>query len=265
MLMVVAELQGLIDAIRSPIRREILRLLWDRQRAAGEIASAFDLRPPTISEHLRVLREAGLVTMVVDGNFRRYRADQDALLLLRAAIPTDDTKWMPADNLPEVQHAVVRVAGVVAAHVDVPVDLETAYGAFADPAIYSRWLGVPVTIDDGRFSCTMEWGTRIRGRYEVQAPPHLIALRWDFEDDNVPVPGGEMVGYLRFAAVRSGSRVEVHQLCDDVAATDFMQVAWAMVLGRLAENVVKAVEREAEVPSRSARPKRIDGAGRRPA
>ena len=252
------ELQGLIDAVQSPIRREILSLLWDRERSVGEITAAFDLRPPTISQHLKLLREAGLVTMLADGNFRRYRTNQDVLAALRASIPVDASRWMPADEIPETEHASVHTARVVTAAVDVPVDAQTAYSAFADPAIYSRWLGVPVRIDDGRFSCTLEWGTRVRGRYEVEAPPDLIALRWDFEDDNVPVPGGEMVGYLRFTATEGGSRVEAQQLCADDAAADFMEVAWAMVLGRLREGVVAAVGPGRAIPARRPRPKRRD-------
>jgi uncharacterized protein YndB with AHSA1/START domain len=60
--------------------------------------------------------------------------------------------------------------------------------AFTDPVVYSRWLGVPVTIEDGRFACTLEWGTSIRGRYELVCPPELIVMRWDFEDGNLPRP-----------------------------------------------------------------------------
>jgi uncharacterized protein YndB with AHSA1/START domain len=40
----------------------------------------------------------------------------------------------------------------------------------------------------------MERGTRVRGRYELVCPPELIVMRWDFEDGNVPVPGGELTG-----------------------------------------------------------------------
>src|SRR5581483_4542441 len=115
------------------------------------------------------------------------------------------------------------------------------FTAFTDPAIYSRWLGVPVTISDGRFACTLEWGTRVRGRYELVCPPELIVMRWDFDDGNVPVPGGEMTGYLRVRPREGGARVEVHQLVDTPAQADFMEAAWGMVLGRLAAGVVSAL------------------------
>lgn len=53
---------------------------------AGQIAAAFVLTKPTISQHLAVLREAGLVTMTARGTSRRYRARQEALTGLRGAL-----------------------------------------------------------------------------------------------------------------------------------------------------------------------------------
>ena len=99
---------------------------------------------------------------------------------------------------------------------------------------------MPVTLQDGRFACTMEWGTNVRGRYELVCPPGLIVMRWDFEDDNVPVPGGEMTGYLRIQPRGSGSHVEVHRLVDTPAHAVFMEGAWGMVLGRLKAGVTRA-------------------------
>lgn len=42
----------------------------------------------------------------------------------------------------------------------------------------------------------MEWGTEVRVRYKLVIPPELIVMSWDFDDDNVPVPGREMTGDL---------------------------------------------------------------------
>jgi DNA-binding transcriptional ArsR family regulator len=254
------DIQRILAALGSPIRREILALIWDADLPAGEIAAAFRVSAPTISQHLNVLRGAGLVTRVSEGTFRRYRARHDVLRGLHAAVFTDPTKWTPADDLPERALARSRTAGAVVASVDLDVDQSTAFTAFSDPAIYSRWLGVPVSIDDGRFSCTMEFGTRVRGRYDVVSPPDLIAFRWDFEDDNVPVPGGEMPGYLRFHPTDGeptpGCRVEVHQLVEGAAQADFMEVAWTMVLGRCKAGVVVASDPGAPVKPRRSRPKR---------
>ena len=72
-----------LQVVAEPRRREILRLVWDRGRPVGEIAEGFDITVGAVSQHLRVLREAGYVTVVKDGNRRIYRADKAALGELR--------------------------------------------------------------------------------------------------------------------------------------------------------------------------------------
>jgi DNA-binding transcriptional ArsR family regulator len=68
-----------LTALSSPVRREILRLVWSEERPAGEIARAFDVSWPAVSQNLRVLKEAGLVRERRDGTRRLYRADRAAL------------------------------------------------------------------------------------------------------------------------------------------------------------------------------------------
>jgi len=116
----------------------------------------------------------------------------------------------------------------------------TTFLALTDADLYSRWLQVPVTIDGDRFAATLEWGTEVRGRYEFVIPPQLLVMSWDFDDDNVPVPGQPLTGYLRVHPCEDGSRVVVHQLVDTADQAAFMEAAWAMVLGRLKANIVAA-------------------------
>ncbi len=68
-----------MDAIASPRRRHILRLVWDAERSAGEIAAASDVSWPAVSQNLRVLKDSGLVTERRSGTHRYYRADRRAL------------------------------------------------------------------------------------------------------------------------------------------------------------------------------------------
>ncbi len=79
-------MQAVLDAISSPRRRAILRLVWDVERPAGEIASRSDVSWPAVSQNLRVLREAGLVTERREGTRRFYRADPEALGSLQAVL-----------------------------------------------------------------------------------------------------------------------------------------------------------------------------------
>ncbi len=79
-------MQSILDAIANPRRREILRLVWERELSAGDIAARFDVSWPAISQNLRVLRTAGLVTERREANRRFYKADRAALGTLRAAV-----------------------------------------------------------------------------------------------------------------------------------------------------------------------------------
>jgi DNA-binding transcriptional ArsR family regulator len=71
------------SAIADPVRRRVLELVRDRELAAGELASQFDVSRPAVSRHLRVLREAGLVRERREGRLRLYRADPEPLRDLR--------------------------------------------------------------------------------------------------------------------------------------------------------------------------------------
>jgi len=252
----VRDIQKVLAALNSPVRREILGLIWDQELSAGEIAAAFPVTKPTISQHLAVLREAGLAESTAVGTSRRYRARPDALRGLRAALGSA-AKWINADDAPERASSDVRTKPVVVASTDVDTSQAVTFAAFTDPVVYSRWLGVPVTLSDGRFACTMEWGTSVRGRYELVSPPELIVMRWDFDDGNIPVPDGEMTGYLWIKPRPDGAHVEVHQLVDTPAQAEFMERAWATVLGRLKAGVARACDPGQSMPPRPARPKLI--------
>jgi len=71
-------MQAMLEAVVNPRRREILRLVWDRERSAGEIARHFDVSWPATSQNLRVLRAAGLVVERREATNRYYRADRAA-------------------------------------------------------------------------------------------------------------------------------------------------------------------------------------------
>lgn len=72
--------------IAEPRRRRILGLVWDEERAAGDIAQAFDVTFGAVSQHLTILRDHGFVEVRVDGNRRLYRANKDALGPLREVL-----------------------------------------------------------------------------------------------------------------------------------------------------------------------------------
>lgn len=63
---------GVYDAIAHPARRQVMDVLRDGPRRVNDLASAFEMSRPAVSQHLRVLREAGLVGEVRVGRERHY-------------------------------------------------------------------------------------------------------------------------------------------------------------------------------------------------
>lgn len=250
------DLQRRISALSSPIRREILWRLWDEELPAGAIAACFEVTAPTVSSHLRVLKDAGLILERRSGTFRHYRADRAALRALQPLLDLGGDRWQPADDLPERAATSSSSGLLVVVETMVPVPAADAFRALTDPQLFSAWLGVPVTLDGGVFAATMEWGTSVRGRYEVLVEPNFIHFAWDIADVGAPAPGGELPAYVHIEDLPRGrARVEARQVVNDGEQASFMDAAWGMVLGRLHAGVADAV-RGRPAPLRAVRPKR---------
>lgn len=77
-------MEAALKALAEPRRRRILTLVRDGELTAGEIASHFEITRPAVSQHLTVLREAGLVDERRNGTRRLYRARPEGLAELKA-------------------------------------------------------------------------------------------------------------------------------------------------------------------------------------
>jgi len=96
-----------LKALAEPRRRAILRLVVSDELAAGEIAAAFDVTRTAVSQHLTVLRNAGLLTERRDGTRRLYRARPDGLAGLRRFL---DDVWTA--SLEEARRLVEAEEGI---------------------------------------------------------------------------------------------------------------------------------------------------------
>ena len=83
-------MEAALRAIAEPRRRRILELVRERELSAGEIASQFEITRPAISQHLGVLKEAGLVDERRNGTRRLYRARPQGLAELKTFL---DAFW----------------------------------------------------------------------------------------------------------------------------------------------------------------------------
>jgi DNA-binding transcriptional ArsR family regulator len=95
--------QNGFSALADPTRRAIFERLARGPRAVGELASEFPVSRPAVSQHLRVLKDAGLVTDRRDGNRRLYAVDRRGVDAMRAYF---DTFW--SDALAAFERAAER-------------------------------------------------------------------------------------------------------------------------------------------------------------
>lgn len=84
--------EAALKAIAAPRRLQILALVRDGELSAGEIAAQFEVTRPAVSQHLNVLKEAGLVSERRNGTKRLYRARPEGLAPLRAFL---EEFWEP--------------------------------------------------------------------------------------------------------------------------------------------------------------------------
>jgi DNA-binding transcriptional ArsR family regulator len=78
--------QAALRALADPRRRQMLELVWDRERCPSDLARRCRLSRPATSQHLKVLRQAGLVSTRMEGNRRFYRVQAGPLVELRAML-----------------------------------------------------------------------------------------------------------------------------------------------------------------------------------
>jgi ArsR family transcriptional regulator len=81
-----AELSLLCKALAHPVRVQILHLLRERRCLCGDVVNALPLAQSTVSEHLRILKDAGLIQDEADGPRRSYCVNQRLLERLKALI-----------------------------------------------------------------------------------------------------------------------------------------------------------------------------------
>ena len=79
-----------LSALAHPRRRQMFSLVLDRERSSSELAARCRLSRPAASQHLRVLRETGLVTLREQGNRRLYRAQVTRLAEIKTML---DAFW----------------------------------------------------------------------------------------------------------------------------------------------------------------------------
>ena len=145
-------MEAAIRALAEPRRRRILELVRDGELTAGEIASTFDVSRPAVSQHLTVLKQAGLLAERREGTKRLYRARARGWRTSASSsrpsgtVGSSDSGWRRSSRKGE---------GAVAARQDEAVEREvliaarpeTVFEFFTDPEKQVLWMGRRAELD----------------------------------------------------------------------------------------------------------------------
>jgi DNA-binding transcriptional ArsR family regulator len=99
------------NAVAEPRRREILNYLALQERAVGDIVVGLKMEQPSVSKHLRVLRNVGLVRVRRDGRHLFYRTNADAIRPLHEWTKTFEALWQHLDSWERVCRGKAEIVG----------------------------------------------------------------------------------------------------------------------------------------------------------
>lgn len=230
-------------ALAEPHRRQILSLVREQELLAGSIAKNFRISRPAVSQHLAVLKEAGLIAERRDGTRRWYRARPEALVGLRVFL--EDFWRERLEGLKREAERDDHAARLSAERISVEREViiaaarETVWRLLVDPLAATRWMGLAAHFD-----------IRVGGRYEVEVLPDLVTVGeflevepptrlvhtwgWQVDGGSVP-PGSTVVAYELFEDGEARTRLRLcHYGLPGINAAGSHSRGWAHYLPRLA-------------------------------
>jgi uncharacterized protein YndB with AHSA1/START domain len=222
-----------LRALSDPRRRAILDLVREVELPAGEIARRFEVTRPAISQHLAVLRDAGLVSERRQGTRRFYRArpaGADELRgwleeLAEAEEGTVDNATLPADRLIE---RAVRIDAAPA----------TVFAYWTDQAKVARWMGRDIRLDPrpgGEFRIDYNGTDIARGTFLEVDPPIRLVLTCGWEAAGDPTPPGASVVEVTLAPDGNGTILRLRHSGLPAEAVAGHADGWNQFLPGLAE------------------------------
>lgn len=236
-------MEGAFKAIADANRRRILELVAERERSAGEIAEAFDVTRPAVSQHLSRLKRAGLVRERRQGTRRLYSVRRQgmagAMLFLQAvwderlARLRDAAEGRPAASPALTERHCVTCQLVIAAASG------TVWRFLADAERMTRWMGLSAALDPepgGTYRVEVVPGEVASGAFVEVDPPHRLAHTWGWEGHARAVvpPGASLVSY-DLLDVPAGTLLRLsHYQLPTVRSAGSHARGWAHYLKRLA-------------------------------
>jgi uncharacterized protein YndB with AHSA1/START domain/biotin operon repressor len=228
-------MEAIIRALAAPHRRRILRLVRDRELPAGSISERFHITRPAVSQHLSVLKQAGLVVERRDGTRRLYRTRPQSLMGLRAFL--EDLQSPRPAGLERGPASSERIS--VERELVVAAKPEAVWELLVSPEAATRWMGRDASFDlhvGGGYRVEVLPGLVAAGEFlEIEQPSRLVhTWGWELEGEG-PVPPGSTVVAYELLDGREETRLRLcHRDLPSLETAGSHSRGWAHYLARLA-------------------------------
>ncbi len=232
-----------LRAIAEPNRRRILELVAAEELTAGEIADHFDVTRPAISQHLTVLREAGLISERRHGTRRLYRTRREGFAETKLLL---ESFW--DDRLRRLRSAAEGITSpsiierlTVQREMTIAARAETVWELITHPDKITRWMGVSASFDlspGGEYRIEVVPGHVAAGQFVASDPPHRLAYTWGWEGGEAAtvVPAGSTLVEIDLIEVDSSTLLRLtHQDLPGIGSAGSHSRGWAHYLERLAK------------------------------
>lgn len=232
-----------LKAIAEPNRRHILELIAETELTAGQISEHFDVTRPAISQHLTVLKLAGLVSERREGTRRLYQARRQGFAEAKLFL---ESLW--DDRLGRLRREAERRSsgtGVITERFSVQREvlvvapLDTVWELLTDGEQMSRWMGQSATFDPspgGSYRIEIVPGQVVAGEYVDIHPQRRLAFTWGWEGDaGMSVPPGSTIVVFDLLPTVSGTLLRLtHQDLPAIGSAGSHSRGWEHYLERLA-------------------------------
>lgn len=236
--------ESALKALAEPNRRHILELVTADELTAGEIAEHFDVTRPAISQHLTVLKDAGLIRERREGTRRLYRTRREGFAEAKLLL---ESFW--DDRHGRLRRAAEDIvpAGAITESLAVRRDMAIAapvvnvWELLTDPDQITRWMGMSASFDltpGGAYRIEVVPGNVAAGEFVTIDPPKRLAYTWGWEigDAAEIVPAGTTLVEIDLTEVGSETLLSLtHQDLPGVGSAGSHSRGWAHYLQRLAE------------------------------
>ncbi|HZD03874.1 MAG TPA: metalloregulator ArsR/SmtB family transcription factor [Longimicrobiales bacterium] len=231
-----------LKAISEPNRRRILELVTAEELTAGEIAAHFEVTRPAVSQHLTVLKQAGLVSERRQGTRRLYRTRRQGFAGARLYL---ERFW--DDYLERLRREGERGGGTKVTDERLAVQREmliaapprTVWDLLTNPARTTHWMGRAADFDlspGGGYRLEVVPGQTAVGEFIEIEPPARLAFTWGWEGDaGGVVPPGSTIVVFELLPNHGGTLLRLtHRDLPGIASAGSHSRGWGHFLERLA-------------------------------